>query len=65
MLKLTNSNLTVKYVPYSEDDARQLVQNRIGSKEKAEKELNFQYKYSLKQGLQALINWRKEQGIKG
>ncbi|HIP20760.1 MAG TPA: SDR family NAD(P)-dependent oxidoreductase [Sulfurimonas sp.] len=65
MLKLNSSKLEVKYVPYSEDDARQLVQNRIGSKEKAEKELGFKYKYSLEQGLQALINWRKEQGIKG
>ena len=65
MLNLTKSNLKVKYVPYSEDDARQLVQNRIGSKEKAEKELGFKYKYSLEEGLQALINWRKEQGIKG
>ena len=65
MLKLTNSNLEVKYVPYSEDDARQLVQNRIGSKEKAEQELGFKYKYSLEDGLQALINWRKEQGILG
>lgn len=65
MLKLTNSDLNVKYVPYSEDDARQLVQNRIGSKEKAEQELDFKYKYSLEDGLQALINWRKEQGIKG
>ena len=65
MLQLTNSNLKVKYVPYSEDDARQLVQNRIGSKEKAEKELGFIYKYSLEDGLQALINWRKNQGIRG
>jgi UDP-glucose 4-epimerase len=65
MLKLTSSDLEVNYVPYSEDDARQLVQNRIGSKEKAEKELGFIYKYSLEEGLQALINWRKEQGIKG
>ena len=65
MLKLTNSNLKVKYVPYSQDDARQLVQNRIGSKEKAKNELGFEYKYSLEDGLQALINWRKEQGIKG
>ena len=65
MLSLTKSSLEVKYVPYSEDDARQLVQNRIGSKEKAEKELGFTYKYSLEEGLQALINWREEQGIKG
>jgi len=65
MLKLNNSDLQVKYIPYSEDDARQLVQNRIGSKEKAEKELGFKYKYSLEEGLTALINWRKSQGIKG
>ena len=65
MLSLTKSDLEVKYVPYSEDDARQLVQNRIGSKEKAEKELDFKYKYSLEDGLKALIGWREEQGIKG
>ena len=65
MLKLKNSNLAVNYVPYSEDDARQLVQNRIGSKEKAEKELGFRYKYSLEDGLKALIGWREEQGIRG
>jgi len=65
MLKLTNSNLEVKYVPYSEDDARQLVQNRIGSREKAQKELGFKYKYSLKEGLQKLIDWREANGIKG
>jgi len=65
MLKLTNSDLTVQYVPYSEDDARQLVQNRIGSKEKAAKELNFTYSYTLEEGLQALIDWRKSQGIEG
>ena len=65
MLKLNNSNLEIKYIPYSEDDARQLVQNRIGSRQKAEKELGFKYKYSLEEGLNKLISWRKEQGIKG
>ena len=65
MLKLTDSDLKVKYVQYSENDARQLVQNRIGSKEKAEEELGFRYKYSLEEGLKVLINWRKEQSIKG
>lgn len=65
MLKLKNSDLKVKYVPYSADDARQLVQNRIGSREKAEKELNFRYKYSLEEGLQKLIAWRENTGIKG
>lgn len=65
ILRLKNSDLKVIYKPYSEDDARQLVQNRIGSREKAEKELGFKYKYSLEEGLQDLIQWREEKGIKG
>jgi UDP-glucose 4-epimerase len=40
-----------------------LVQNRIGSRQKAEKEIDFKYKYSLREGLQMLIDWRKTQGI--
>jgi len=60
ILDLKSSNLKVKYVPYSADDARQFVKNRIGSRQKAEKEINFKYKYSLREGLQKLIDWRKE-----
>ncbi len=63
ILKLKSSNLKVKYNPYSEDDARALVQNRIGSKEKAETELGFKYKYELKEGLKELIKWRIKTGI--
>ncbi|MEQ9166587.1 MAG: NAD-dependent epimerase/dehydratase family protein [Fulvivirga sp.] len=63
ILKLKKSSLKVNYVPYSEDDARQLVQNRIGSAKKATEEINFTYKYTLEQGLQKLINWRIETGI--
>jgi len=58
ILKLKKSNLEVKYNPYSEDDARRLVQNRIGCPKKASQELGFNYTYSLKEGLQKLINWR-------
>lgn len=65
MLKLKNSDLKIKYIPYSSDDARQLVQNRIGSTEKAEQELGFKYKYSLEEGLKELIKWREKKGIKG
>tara|TARA_B100001057_G_scaffold136039_3_gene135526 strand:- start:10649 stop:11632 length:984 start_codon:yes stop_codon:yes gene_type:complete len=65
ILKLKNSNLKINYIPYSKDDARQLVQNRIGSRQKAEKDLNFKYQYSLEDGLKELINWRKLKGIKG
>lgn len=63
ILKLKNSELKVKYVPYSADDARQFVKNRIGSAKKAADEIGFKYQYSLEQGLQKLIDWRIEEGI--
>lgn len=63
ILELKESDLKVKYVPYSEDDSRALVQNRIGSRHKAENEIQFKYKYSLREGLQMLIDWRKSVGI--
>jgi UDP-glucose 4-epimerase len=58
ILRLKKSNLKVTFKPYSEDDARRLVQNRIGSKQKAVKELNFNPKYTLEEGLKKLIEWR-------
>tara|TARA_Y100001970_G_scaffold281466_1_gene392313 strand:+ start:6473 stop:7444 length:972 start_codon:yes stop_codon:yes gene_type:complete len=58
ILELKKSSLEVKYIPYSEEDARRLVQNRIGSKIKAKEEINFEYKFNLKEGLLKLINWR-------
>jgi len=58
ILDLKKSSLKVTYVPYSADDARALVKNRIGSTEKGEKEINFKYKYNLVQGLSRLIEWR-------
>jgi UDP-glucose 4-epimerase len=58
ILDLKKSKLKVKYNPYSEDDARSMVKNRIGSRVKAEKELGFKYSYELKEGLQKLIDWR-------
>jgi len=63
ILNLKKSNLKVTYIPYSKDDARALVQNRIGSRKKAEEELGFKYKYSLKEGLSKLIEWRRTKGI--
>lgn len=65
ILKLKKSDLKIKYKPYSNDDARQLVQNRIGSRKKAETEIGFKYKYSVEDGLKALIDWRIKMGIKG
>ena len=63
ILKLKKSNLEVIYKPYSADDARQFVQNRIGSRKKAENELGFKYIYSLEEGLQKLIDWRIKTGV--
>lgn len=63
ILELKNSKLKVRYVPYSADDSRALVQNRIGSRQKAEKELGFLYNDNLREGLQKLIDWRKSVGI--
>jgi len=58
ILEMKQSNLVVKYNPYSEDDARRMVQNRIGCPEKVKNDLGFDYQYSLKEGLQRLIDWR-------
>lgn len=60
ILELKKSDLKVTYKPYSTDDARQFVQNRIGSAKKAYADLKFRYKYSLKEGLEKLIEWRKD-----
>ena len=56
ILELKKSQLKVQYNPYSEDDARAMVKNRIGSRKKAEEELGFKYKYELREGLQKLID---------
>lgn len=59
ILSLKASTLEVIYKPYSEDDARQLVKNRIGSVDKASNELDFRHWFALEEGLQKLIHWRQ------
>jgi UDP-glucose 4-epimerase len=59
ILDLTKSDLRVTYKPYSESDARRMVQNRIGSTDKALRDFGFYFEDNLKDGLQDLINWRK------
>ena len=63
ILKLKKSDLKVKYVPYNNNDARALVQNRIGSKLKALDDLNFEFSFNLESGLKKLIDWRIEVGL--
>lgn len=62
ILELKHSDLKVDYRPYSEDDARQLVQNRIGCPLNAEKDLDFKFRLSLREGLLKLIDWRDKHG---
>tara|TARA_X000000368_G_C22405405_1_gene439341 strand:- start:58 stop:501 length:444 start_codon:yes stop_codon:yes gene_type:complete len=65
ILELKSSNLKVIFKPYNEDDARSLVQNRIGSTKKSGKDLNFKFSISLRQGLEKLIIWReKDKSVK-
>ena len=59
ILDLKESELEVTYNPYNADDARRLVQNRIGCPKKASEDLDFSYKYDLRTGLQRLIDWRE------
>ena len=58
ILDLKKSDLEVTYRAYSADDARQLVQNRIGCPKLAEEELGFRREIPLREGLQKLIDWR-------
>jgi UDP-glucose 4-epimerase len=60
ILELTDSNLEVTYKPYSADDARRLVQNRIGCPRAAAADIGFTSQIDLRQGLLDLIQWRKE-----
>ena len=58
ILDLKGSDLKVQYQPYAADDARQLVQNRIGCPKLAQQDLGFEHQFNLKSGLQKLIEWR-------
>ena len=55
--EITKCQKEISYAPRS--DAT-LVRNRIGCPELAEKEINFKAKIELKEGLQRLIDWRRE-----
>ncbi len=63
VLRLKDSALQVAYRPYSDDDNRRLVKNRIGDTRKASELMGFMAEYTLEDGLEALIDWRIEEGI--
>ncbi len=55
IIELTNPDLTIKY----EDSGKTFVKNRVGSTEKAEREIGYRFKVELKEGLKKLIEWRR------
>lgn len=63
ILEMKQSDLKVQYKPYSADDARRMVQNRIGCPKKAARDLGFTYEIDLREGLQRLMDWRIEHGV--
>lgn len=60
ILHLTSSSLIPRYIPYSENDARQFVRKRVGAVDLARTELGFSAETSLSDGLRRLMTWRKE-----
>ncbi|MEM5777474.1 MAG: SDR family NAD(P)-dependent oxidoreductase [Candidatus Aenigmatarchaeota archaeon] len=56
LLKLTNSNLKIQYEP----EGQTFVTHRVGSIEKAKKEIGFSASVSLEDGLKKLIEWREK-----
>lgn len=56
LIRLTACKQPIKYAPRSQAT---LVRNRIGSPERAEKEIGFEAMLPLEQGLQELIKWRR------
>jgi len=60
ILDLKQSTLKVNYQPYEPNDIRRLVQNRIGCSKLAAEQLDFRHKYSLREGLRKLIDWRDD-----
>lgn len=55
LLRLTGSKLKIKYEPAGQT----FVTNRIGSIDKAEKEISFKWGVDLEEGMKRLIEWRK------
>ncbi len=61
ILAITESSLNIEFEPYHPSDVRQMVKNRIGCTSKSSRDLLFDHKWSLEEGLRELINWRKDE----
>jgi UDP-glucose 4-epimerase len=56
VLEITRSNLSVQYEPAGQT----FVKNRIGCPEKARSQIGYNYSIQLREGLEQLIQWRKQ-----
>jgi UDP-glucose 4-epimerase len=54
------SELKPIYQPYTEADARQLVQHRIGCPRRAEELIQFRHAMPLREGLQTVVEWNND-----
>lgn len=61
LIELTGVNLKIEYI----SEGPTYVTHRIGSTEKAERELGFKARVDLREGLRKLIEWRKTDKLKG
>lgn len=61
LIKLTDSDCQINYVKKNHNT---FVKNRVGSTEKAEKEIGYKFSISLQSGLLELIKWRKSHQTK-
>jgi UDP-glucose 4-epimerase len=55
ILEITGSNLRIQYEP----SGQTFVTNRIGSTEKARRDLGFESQVDLREGIERLIEWRR------
>jgi UDP-glucose 4-epimerase len=55
ILELTGSSLRIQYEP----SGQTFVTNRIGSTEKAKRDLGFESQVDLREGIERLIEWRR------
>ena len=55
ILEITGSNLRIEYEP----SGQTFVTNRIGSTEKAKRDLGFESQVDLREGIERLIEWRR------
>lgn len=56
LLRLTGADIEIEYKPAGQT----FVKNRVGSIEKARQDLHFEWSVPLEEGMQKLIDWRKE-----